>query len=84
MYLKDVIQDKNIESPENVLLKNEKKTMLKEAIDLLDEREQIILNLYYVEELTLREIAYILDVSTPRVSQIHGKILIKLRGLLKE
>ena len=82
MYLKDIIQDNSVESPEEVLLKSERKRLLKEAVEQLDEREQLILNLYYVEELTLREIAYILDISTPRVSQIHGKILIKLKDLL--
>lgn len=82
MYFKDIIQDNSVESPEEVLLKNERKRLLKEAVEQLDEREQLILNLYYVEELTLREIAYILDISTPRVSQIHGKILIKLKDLL--
>lgn len=82
MYLKDIIQDNSVESPEEVLLKKERKRLLKEAVEQLDEREQLILNLYYVEELTLREIAYILDISTPRVSQIHGKILIKLKDLL--
>jgi RNA polymerase sigma factor for flagellar operon FliA len=82
MYLKDIIQDNSVESPEEVLLKNERKRLLKEAVEQLDEREQLILNLYYVEELTLREIAYILDISTPRVSQIHGKIRIKLKDLL--
>jgi len=82
MYLKDIIQDNSVESPEEVLLKNERKRLLKEAVEQLDEREQLILNLYYLEELTLREIAYILDISTPRVSQIHGKILIKLKDLL--
>lgn len=84
IYLKDVIEDENIASPEEVLLKNERKKLLKGAIDTLDEREQIILNLYYVEELSLKEIAYILDISTPRVSQIHGKILVKLREKLSQ
>lgn len=82
IYLKDIIEDDSIESPEDVLLNNEKKQLLKSAISKLDEREQIILNLYYVEELSLKEIAYILDISIPRVSQIHGKILIKLREML--
>ncbi len=84
MYLMDIIEDNNVETPEDIFIKGERKSMLKNAIVMLDEREQTILNLYYVEELTLKEIAYILDISTPRVSQIHGKILIKLRGLLEE
>ncbi len=56
--------------------------MLIKAINSLDDREKTILNLYYVEELSMKEIAYILDISIPRVSQIHGKILIKLRDFL--
>lgn len=84
MYLMDIIEDNNVETPEDIFIKGERKSMLKNAIVMLDEREQTILNLYYVEELTLKEIAYVLDISTPRVSQIHGKILIKLRGLLEE
>ena len=81
-YLKDIIEDDSIESPEDVLLKSERRQMLKSAISQLSEREQIILKLYYVEELYLKEIAYILDISIPRVSQIHGKILTKLRDIL--
>ncbi|MDR7869583.1 MAG: FliA/WhiG family RNA polymerase sigma factor [Tissierellaceae bacterium] len=83
VYLKDVIEDDSIDSPEDILLKNERKQLLKDAISMLNEREQIILNLYYVEELSLKEIAYILGISTPRVSQIHGKILLKLRDILE-
>lgn len=61
-----------------------KKVALRNSIEKLPEREQIILNLYYVEELTLKEIAEVLDVSIPRVSQLHGKILIKLKKLIEE
>lgn len=84
IYLKDVVEDENVDTPEDYYLKQERKQMLKEAIELLDEREQLILNLYYVEELSLKEIAYILDISTPRVSQLHGRILMKLRGILEK
>lgn len=84
IYLKDMIQDNNSLSPEEEILKDERKLGLKNAISKLKEREQIILNLYYIEELTLKEIAYILDISVPRVSQIHGKILIKLKVLLED
>lgn len=37
-----------------------------------------------MEELSLKEIAYILDISIPRVSQIHGKVLIKLREIIEK
>jgi len=82
VQLIDMIEDQHIASPEERLIKNEEKSIVDCAINELKDREKIILNLYYVEELSLKEIAYILDISIPRVSQIHGKILIKLRGLI--
>ncbi|MBC7087482.1 MAG: FliA/WhiG family RNA polymerase sigma factor [Tissierellales bacterium] len=82
--LLDTIKDEKIKSPEDEYIDKEKKEKLKIAIEKLDEREQIILNLYYVEELTLKEIAYILDISIARVSQIHGKILLKLKSYIND
>lgn len=81
--LKDVIENIHIETPEESILQKERKEGLVQAIERLNEREQLILNLYYKEELTLKEIGEILNVSLSRVSQIHGKILLKLRELLK-
>lgn len=83
VLLIDMIKDKETVSTEEKYEKDELNKVLKDAINMLGEREKVILNLYYVEELTLTEIAYILDISIPRVSQIHGKILIKLRRLIK-
>ena len=48
----------------------------------LNEREQIILQFLYKEELTLTEISSILGISTSRVSQIHSKCLLRLRKIL--
>ena len=73
------LEDKKNPAPEARLLEKEKKEILKKALEKLDKREQALLNMYYVEELTLREISYVLDISVPRVSQIHGKALLKLR-----
>lgn len=81
--LMDLIQDEASISPEEYYTNGEKKRILIEAIGKLEDREKTILNLYYVEELSMKEIAYILDISIPRVSQIHGKTLLKLRDLLK-
>jgi RNA polymerase sigma factor for flagellar operon FliA len=55
---------------------------LQHVLPLLPEREQTILGLYYMEELTLREIGEVLGVSDARVSQIMGKTLFKLRRAL--
>lgn len=78
----DLIEDGESLSPEENITEEEKSQKLIKAIDQLEEREQLLLNLYYVEELSMKEIAYILDISIPRVSQIHGKTLLKLRDLL--
>ncbi|WP_249323100.1 sigma-70 family RNA polymerase sigma factor [Wansuia hejianensis] len=78
----EVIKDEETLSPEEQYIKKEIKDILVKSISKLDEREQIILNLYYVEELSMKEISYILDISIPRISQIHGKILIKLREIM--
>ena len=80
----DVLEDKEALCPQNELLKDEKTTLLTRAIENLDKREKIVLNLYYTEELTLKEIGYILEVSIPRVSQIHSKILLKLREKIEK
>lgn len=78
----DMIENDGIDSPERQLIKEEMNNILVKSIGKLNERQQIILNLYYVEELSLTKIAYILEISVPRVSQIHGKILLKLRDII--
>jgi RNA polymerase sigma factor for flagellar operon FliA len=52
------------------------------AIDNLPEREKLVLSLYYDDELNLREIGEVLEVSESRVCQIHGQALLRLRGRL--
>ncbi|KRM96854.1 DNA-directed RNA polymerase sigma subunit D [Liquorilactobacillus aquaticus DSM 21051] len=82
--LQDMIQDTLAENGEETLLQEERKQALISSIKKLSEREQLVLSLYYEEEATLKEIAAILDISIARVSQIHGKIIIKLKNLIKE
>lgn len=78
----DLLEDKSAELPHEIFEDNEMKEALAKAITHLNEKEQILLNLYYVEELTMKEIGYVLGVSVPRVSQMHGQVVIKLRKLL--
>ncbi len=53
---------------------------LEELIKQLPERQQTILGLYYMEDLTLREIGEVLDLTEARISQLLGKLLLTLRG----
>jgi RNA polymerase sigma factor for flagellar operon FliA len=53
------------------------------AIDDLPEREKMVMNLYYVEELNLKEIGEVLGVSESRVSQILSTVVKKLRLTLR-
>lgn len=57
---------------------------LSEAIDKLPEREKLVLSLYYEQELNLREIGAILEVSESRVCQIHGQAMLRLRARLTD
>ncbi|GAB6197052.1 RNA polymerase sigma factor FliA [Lysobacter xanthus] len=55
---------------------------LGEAIGNLPEREQLVLSLYYEQEMNLREIGAVLGISESRVCQIHGQAVLRLRGRL--
>lgn len=55
---------------------------LAEAIAALPEREQLVMSLYYDEELNLREIGEVLGVTESRVSQLHGQALARLRTIV--
>jgi len=70
------------ETPEDTYDKKELQEMLAEAIDKLSEREKKVVMLYYFEDLTLKEISRIMDVSESRISQIHSKAVLKLQGKL--
>ncbi|MEG0293548.1 sigma-70 family RNA polymerase sigma factor [Enterococcus sp.] len=84
MTVEDTIQDQSIPNVEETLLEDERKQALEKSVTQLAEREQIILDLYYKEEMTLKEIAEILGISIARVSQIHGKIISKLKLSIEE
>ncbi|MEP0827860.1 MAG: FliA/WhiG family RNA polymerase sigma factor [bacterium] len=64
--------------------KGELRAFLVTAIDRLTEQEKLVIALYYFEELTLKEIGEVMSISESRVSQIHTKAVIKLRGMIRE
>lgn len=57
---------------------------LSQAIEKLSDNERVVITLYYYEELNMKEIAHIMGLSLSRVSQIHGKALLKLKDFLEE
>jgi RNA polymerase sigma factor for flagellar operon FliA len=57
------------------LEKQELKAFLAQALDLISEQEKLVLALYYYEELTLKEIGEVMNISESRVSQIHTKAI---------
>ena len=57
----------------------ELKQKLIESLELLTEKERRVIELYYYEDLTLKEISLVLEVSESRVSQLHTKALLKMR-----
>ena len=70
-------------TPQQVLERSQFGEELGKAISVLPEREQLVLSLYYEQELNLKEIGAVLGVSESRVCQIHGQAMLRLRGRLK-
>jgi RNA polymerase sigma factor for flagellar operon FliA len=69
-------------NPDTIVEKNEIKRVIIEAINELPEKEKKVLVLYYYEDLTLKEIGEVLDVTESRVSQLHTKAILRLRAKL--
>ena len=68
------------DNPESSLQNKELKNQIKEALSILNQREALVAQLYYVEELNVYEIAEVLEISTGRISQIKKSIIGKLRN----
>jgi len=81
--LLDTIPDDAAADPQEALDSSEVKDRLTEAIGSLPEREQLVVALYYYENLTLREIGEVLGVTESRVSQLHTKAVMRLKSHLQ-
>lgn len=79
----EILADPDAEDPFSTFSTGEMKDKLADAIQTLPEQEQLILSLYYMEEMNLKEIGEVLGVSESRISQIRTKIIVKLRVALK-
>lgn len=78
----DYIQDTKVESPDAELERTTMQQKLERNIKKLKERDQLILALYYYEDLTLKEIAAVLGLTEARISQIIGKLLLQLKSAI--
>ncbi|MEC5422669.1 FliA/WhiG family RNA polymerase sigma factor [Virgibacillus sp. C22-A2] len=70
--------------PEQHVLSSEIKLELTEGIKMLNDNEQMVISLFYHDELTLTEIGQVLGLTTSRISQIHKRSIFKLRSSLKK
>lgn len=80
----DKSRSAGFEMPEEVVEQVELKEKLKESLEILTEKERKVVVLYYYEDLTLKEISQVLEVSESRVSQLHTKALVKMRTKMGE
>ena len=71
-------------SPEDNFAREELEKALADAIEQLNEKEKLIISLYYKEELKLKDIASILEISNSRASQIHSQALTKLNDSIEK
>jgi RNA polymerase sigma factor for flagellar operon FliA len=80
----DTIEDSDAPDPSRAYRLQVIKETLATAIQRLPEREKVVIGLYYYEGLTLKEIGEVLGVTESRVSQLHTKAVLRLRGRIKE
>ena len=78
----DATNNSYFAQPEDVVEEEELKTKLAESLEVLTEKERRVIELYYYEEMTLKEISRILEVSESRVSQMHTKAILKMKKIM--
>jgi RNA polymerase sigma factor for flagellar operon FliA len=72
------------ESPEKRLEEKEIRDVLAQTIEMLNEKEKLVVSMYYYDELTLKEIGMVLGVTESRISQIHSKALLTLKTKMRK
>jgi len=82
--LLDFLSDDGTANPLEQLKTDELKDVVARCIELLPEKEKMVISLYYYDELTMKEIGKVLRLTESRVSQIHTKAVIRLKGKLRK
>lgn len=82
--LHEMLADPDQADPGDLSLERDLHARLVQALQSLPEREQLVLSLYYYEELTLKEIGAVLKLSESRVCQLHARAVMSLRAILSD
>lgn len=80
----DMLEDENAGDALELLQLGEVKDLLAQTIARLPEKEKTVVGLYYYEGLTLKEIGAVLSLSESRISQLHTKAIMRMRGSLSK
>ncbi|MDD5167389.1 MAG: FliA/WhiG family RNA polymerase sigma factor [Syntrophales bacterium] len=80
----EIFQSVENQNPFSILADREMKTRLVNAVKQLSKQEQMVLSLYYNDELTMKEIGKVLSLTESRVSQIHTQAVIRLRAMVHQ
>ncbi len=84
MNISDCIPDKITQSPLDILEDKDTKEKIAELLDKLPKKEKLVLSLYYWNELTLKEIGRVLNITESRACQIHSQAILRLKARLSE
>jgi RNA polymerase sigma factor for flagellar operon FliA len=82
--LSDFLEDRECRDIQDMIELKELKSVTVQALKDLPEQEKLVMALYYYEEMTLKEIGMVMDISESRVSQIHTKAIMHLRNRIRE
>ena len=78
-----VMESSKVTNPFTAVSHKDVRDKIKDGIGALPEKQRLVLSLYYYEDLNLKEIGQVLDVTESRVSQLHTQAILKLRAKLK-
>ena len=75
----DCLSDENL-NPLSILKMEEVKDEVAEYINELSERERMVVSLYYYNDLSMKEVSEVMEITESRVSQLHSRAIMRLRG----
>ena len=79
----DIMADPNVVDPVDAIGLQELRSAMSHAIQDLPDKERLVITLYYFEELTMSEIGEVLGLTESRISQLHSKAALRMRGRIR-